>query len=1090
MKKFRGMKAALAATLLLNTGMAPVLAYTGAEYQVGVSEVSEEIVNLATISMTETVDNEALRTVLASTGYFGDYTELTAHSHGEQQNFGSGQAPMNWRNQASGGGWVGYGDEGVALEQASAWQIRTTTLWFDNISFSADTAATNGVTTDWALAYSLDGINFTKVENTQRPSIGGGTGAGAGEPQFVNTMLPEETANQPVLYIRVFMINNTMPLTGRTNGNHSINNIRIDSGEISQPEDAETIALTSEMVAHNVLSNETFTGRPFTPSITVRHNGEYLVEDEDFTIRHIRTTAPGTATVRAIGTGDFTGYADVTFEIASVLPKTMGTMLTHLGSFDTGARNADGGVAEIVAFNPANESMYIVTGTHNATGFPENVLHKVPLGHLVAGETGQNFSEHSIISLEEIGAANDFPVGELTNVTINTRLEVLAVSVQHPDFDGNGFAVILDFDGNYIAHFEVGVQPDMLEFSPNGNYLMVANEGEPNAGFASDPAGSVTLINLTDVNNHQELANLPASNLYTIGFEAFDTPEARQQLIDNGVLLRAGSLPSLDLEPEYVAFTEDNATAFIALQEANAIAVFDMATRTFTGVYGLGFVDHSLPGNEIHLSTPQPSVSGGNVNNADYVQIDIRNHSNIFGIRMPDGLATINIGGYQYILTPNEGDARDDSIFTEIAGGTSNGFHMHNYSRVNTANRNWATHSAYWAANNPAWHTHLEQNMNNLEFIINSHHEVINERPGDMFILGGRSFSIFRADDLLNGPVFESGSDFEKILAQTQYNIFNTNHAASNYNGRTARKGPEPEDIKAMRIGDRYFAFIGLERAGGLMMYDITNPAEAFFVDYFNNRANVATGNMDMNADLGAEGVHVIPAEQSPTGWPMVLIANEVSGTVTVLQVNYGFVEDVIDGVTPEVEADEEIAEALANLETAINEAIALGLVEADFTATSWSAFSYALNTAQFVLENGYTLFIIEEAILNLQRAIDGLVYAYGEDEADFEGMTPELNPLPENNNNNQGGSNEQGNNNQGGNNEQGNNNNETPAATEPETERPTRPAQRPSTPNQPTRPNRPNNNLPATGAATSILAPLAGIGLIGLALAAKKFKK
>jgi len=1030
MRKFRGVKAALAAAFIMNsTGLTPTLANL-TDYQ-GARETAD-IVNLATINMTTTVANESLAYVAASGGYFYGISELTAHSNG-RQNFGSGNAPINWRNQASGGGWRGYQDEGLSLEEASAWQIRTSTYGFTNILFSSDQASTNGVTTDWALAYSTDGINFTKVPDSVLPFRGGGTGAGDGAPFFVNTRLPETAENQPTLYIRVFMNNNTMPITNRANGNHSINNIRIDSGEI---QDLEQIGITSEMVAHNHLPSVPFTGRPHTPIITVIHDEVELTYGVDFTLSHIRTTAPGTGTVRAIGTGEFTGYADVTFEIDSTLPETVGTMLTHLGSFDTGARNADGGVAEIVAFNPVNHSMYIVTGTHSASGFPENVLHVVPLSHLVAGEANQNFADYSIIRMEEIGAANGFPVGELTNVTVNSRLEVLAVSVQHPDFDGNGFAVLLDFDGNYITHFEVGIQPDMLEFSPNGNYLMVANEGEPNAGFDLDPAGSVTLIDLTAVQTHEELASLTTDSVYTIGFEAFDTPAARQQLVDNGVMLRVGSLPSLDLEPEYVAFTEDSRTAFVALQEANAIAVFDVATRTFTGIYGLGFVDHSQPGFEIHLG--QGAGWHG--------QIDIRNHENIFGIRMPDGLATINIGGVQYILTPNEGDARDDSIFTEIPGGTSNGFHMHNYSRVNTANRNWLTHSAYWQANNPAWHAYLEQNMNNLEFIINAHHEVINQRPEDMFILGGRSFSIFRADDLLNGPVFDSGSDFEMIGAQMFYNIFNSNHAASNFSGRTARKGPEPEDIKAMRIGDRYFAFIGLERMGGLMMYDITNPADAFFVDYFNNRANVATGQMDMEADLGAEGVHVIPAYQSPTGWPMVLVANEVSGTVTVLQVNDGF-EEQEQPETPQ-------------------------LPEEDGSDIDFSDLDP--ETPDFGMP------VLPEQGPEGPQGEQGPEGPQGEQGPEG----PQGEQGPEGPQGEQGPEGPQG--------EQGP---EGPQGEpgQPGSQAPNRP-NRPATPetgdNQGGSNNRPGNSLPATGAAAMVLAPVAGAGLIGLALAAKKLKK
>ena len=45
-------------------------------------------------------------------------------------------------------------------------------------------------------------------------------------------------------------------------------------------------------------------------------------------------------------------------------------------------------------------------------------------------------------------------------------------------------------------------------------------------------------------------------------------------------------------------------------------------------------------------------------------------------------------------------------------------------------------------------------------------------------------------------------------------------------------KGPEPENIVVGKIGNETFAFIGLERSSGIMMYQITNPLKPKFYPF------------------------------------------------------------------------------------------------------------------------------------------------------------------------------------------------------------------------------------------------------------------
>ena len=74
------------------------------------------------------------------------------------------------------------------------------------------------------------------------------------------------------------------------------------------------------------------------------------------------------------------------------------------------------------------------------------------------------------------------------------------------------------------------------------------------------------------------------------------------------------------------------------------------------------------------------------------------------------------------------------------------------------------------------------------------------------------------------------------------------------------------------QIGDRIYAFIALERIGGVMVYDVTEPAAASYVNYINTRDFSA----DMAGDDSPEGLCFISLD----GTPMLLAACEVSGTV------------------------------------------------------------------------------------------------------------------------------------------------------------------------------------------------------------------
>ncbi len=212
-----------------------------------------------------------------------------------------------------------------------------------------------------------------------------------------------------------------------------------------------------------------------------------------------------------------------------------------------------------------------------------------------------------------------------------------------------------------------------------------------------------------------------------------------------------------------------------------------------------------------------------------------------YGVYMPDGLAAVTIGGRTYVLSANEGDGRDDWYEDDLIETVINGAEI--------------------------------------EHLNNEVREGLD--PEKNYLLGARSFTIWDADTM--NLVYDSGSDFEKITGTEYPEFFNSDHAELEMDGRSDRKGPEPEDIKTAAIGGKTFAFIGLERTGGLMMYDISNPAQAVFYDYINVRGD-GEGGLENGSDLGAEGICIIDAKDSPTGKPMALVANEISGSVTLIE--------------------------------------------------------------------------------------------------------------------------------------------------------------------------------------------------------------
>jgi len=402
----------------------------------------------------------------------------------------------------------------------------------------------------------------------------------------------------------------------------------------------------------------------------------------------------------------------------------------------------------------------------------------------------------------------------------------------------------------------VGALPDKVTFTPDGQNALVANEGEPTENYAYDPRGSVSIVDVSDGPEDPTVS--------TADFTAYDGKE--DQLRRQGIrIFGPGASAPQDFEPEYVTISDDSRTAWVSLQENNAIAEIDIKTAKVKKLLPLGFKDYSLAGNELDAS----NENGG---------VNIRNWP-INGILQPDSIGTYSPDNKQYIVTANEGDSRDYDSYSEEAEVADlrldpNAFDFDAIEGIDS----------------------VEELQDPENLGPKGVTTTLGDVDGDglyeeIYVFGGRSFSIFTTNGEL---VFDSGSDFEDITADLYGDQFNNDNAESDPDGRSDNKGPEPEGLTIGQVGDRYYAFIGLERMGGVMVYDITDPECATFVDYVNNRdfsidieSEIADGPLPAGAagDLGPEGLAFATAEESPIDNPLVFVGHEISGTTVIFEV-------------------------------------------------------------------------------------------------------------------------------------------------------------------------------------------------------------
>jgi 2',3'-cyclic-nucleotide 2'-phosphodiesterase / 3'-nucleotidase / 5'-nucleotidase len=502
---------------------------------------------------------------------------------------------------------------------------------------------------------------------------------------------------------------------------------------------------------------------------------------------------------------------------APAIPEPTG-FLTPIGTFETGI--FDESAAEIAAYDPVTRRLFVVNGADNAV----DVLD-------IGSPTAPTRSNR--IAISDLG-------GGINSVAFQNG--ILAAAIEAETAQDNGTVAFFDADGNLLGQVEVGALPDMLTFTPDGNTVLVANEGEPNDAYTVDPEGSVSVIDIS--------GGPAAATVRTAGFAAFN--DRVDELRAAGLrVFGPGATLAQDVEPEYIVVSPDGTTGFVALQENNAIAVLDIAAAEITNIYPLGTIDHGLPEHALDASDRDGAIN-------------IRPWP-VRGMFQPDAIDVFEHDGRLYLLTANEGDARDYDGYGEEA-------------RVKDLTLDPAAFPDAEALQ-------ADSALGRLTVTT-----AMGDTDGDgvfeaLYSFGTRSFSVWELTSAGPALVFDSGSDFERITARRFPNNFNASNSSNAPDTRSDNKGPEPEGVVVGMVDGRPYAFVGLERIGGVMVYSLDQPANPQFVTYVNNRDFDGDPEAGTAGDLGPEGLVFIPAADSPTGGPLLVVSNEVSGTTTLYSV-------------------------------------------------------------------------------------------------------------------------------------------------------------------------------------------------------------
>ncbi|WP_269541916.1 choice-of-anchor I family protein [Cerasicoccus fimbriatus] len=522
--------------------------------------------------------------------------------------------------------------------------------------------------------------------------------------------------------------------------------------------------------------------------------------------------------------------------------------LTPVATFNSGLFDEAG--AEIVAYHAGTQRLFVVSSAASAAEI--RVL------------DASNPSSGELPQINAIVAPQ--PNFEPNSVDTFTGALGDAVAIAWSDESGvAGRGVVTLHNPSTLAMIgspiTVGFLPDMLTFTADGNQLVVANEGEMVG--SDNPEGSVSIIDFSGsfaVATHTEVT--------------FDRWNRREDVLrSRGVLLTqidAGLAENVaqDLEPEYVAISPDGETAWVGLQEANAVAIIDLKRYAVRNILPLGTINYGMI----------PLDASDRDEGEDDEPINVTFEPGLYGLPQPDAIAFVEFEGMSYLLTANEGDARDfeELRFKDIgdAGETTYVFDPAVISTLAPLQENDQL-------------GRLEINLVASDL----------DKDGDIdvpMVFGGRSMSVYEAPVVgrfrqVGGTSANGNNDLDEFTASIFPNVFHSNNDDNDsLESRSDAKGVEPEALTVAEIDGQTYAFLGLERQSAIMIYNVTDPRTPQFVAYVSNRNYMVDADTEEAGDLGPEGIEFIPASDSPLGVPTIAVANEISGTVTLYSIESG----------------------------------------------------------------------------------------------------------------------------------------------------------------------------------------------------------
>lgn len=524
------------------------------------------------------------------------------------------------------------------------------------------------------------------------------------------------------------------------------------------------------------------------------------------------------------------------------------------------------GAAEIVQYHQATNRTYAINSSGKVATVDIIDLNNINPDLLQTNKEGVVTNSN----LQVLGAIDltKHSTGDANSIAISQSLNMLAVAIAAPEVGEKGVIAFYDISAEpkFIKNVQVGYLPDMVTFSPDSTKVVVANEGEPSGDYAIDPEGSISIINIT--------GNTISDSAIDLNFNAFD--DKQQQLASHGVMFanpsgrtikgkKIQTTVSMDLEPEYVTVTEDSKLAYVSMQENNALAVVDLSTDSLVNVIGLGFKDWS------NLNLDASDKDGG---------INFKQYKNLYGMYQPDTIATYRWSGANFIVTANEGDGREYFFDSEneqsclAEGGLD-------YDKDDGCLAYTDESRVKKLKLDKAQFVGLKNDKTDIGRLKVS--TVKGDRDNDgvyeeLYTYGARSFTIWNEQ---GNVIYDSGDDVALITASIHGQAFNNDEDENEGDTRSDAKGAEPEALALGRVGEKTYAFVGLERMGGIMVYDVTNPFDVKFADYFYNRGTVE--GEKVSGDLAPEGMKFIPATNNTAA--RLLVGNEVSGSVAVWEI-------------------------------------------------------------------------------------------------------------------------------------------------------------------------------------------------------------